>query len=182
MGIIDDQRSHAQSQLLRPEKLDLLHFHQAEREWLISGRGHRLKEEYRQKLGLVFHSSATAIQPCQFFTLAPLLEGRGWMEPNGLVTHVRLVSVCMEAGCGQRTTITKGDVVASMQRLHEAENTLISATFALKLTVRSSQVKFTLTPGDNTIAGNVTIPAVKTWLSDTGFALQPDEGGILETA
>jgi hypothetical protein len=183
LGVIDDTGA-ACSTLLRPESLDLIHFKRLEREWLISGRGPRVKELYRQGLGVVFHGSKEAIAPHERFTLDPLLEGKDCLNPpkDGLITHIRLAGVVMESTCSQRHAVTRGDVFSTMQRLKGEEHTLTSATFALRLVGRRTQVKFTISPSENVISGTVNIPAVEVWLRETGFSLQADVGAILETA
>lgn len=183
IGILDEH-GNSKSTLIRPERLDLIHFHASTGEWSISGIGERLKEAYRKTLGLVFHASENALQRNQKYSLHPLWEGHQCLlaDPHSEVGQIRLLEATIETPSGQQLTIRRGDVIASLANYNEPGTQIVAATFAIRLVGRRSQVKVSIRPLANSIDGTVHIPAIERWLVEAGFVTEFSPDVVLESA
>jgi len=182
MGVIADDGS-SESKLLRPERLDLIHFRKKSREWLISGVGDRIKDEYRRAFGLLFHGTANALSPSRRYSLEPLIHGKSCLDcRTGPISLAVLKSVTLQTQSGQLITIKGADVFASLGELYSPEMRFIEATIALKVVGRRPQVKITIRPEHNKITGTSNIPVVEAWLETTGFCITHAPAALLDIA
>jgi len=182
MGVIADDGSTA-SKLLRPERLDLIHFRKKSREWLISGVGSRIQDEYRKAFGLAFHGTPNALSSSRRYSLAPLLLGKTCLDyRSGPISFVELKSVTVEMPSGQQFVIKRGDVFAGLEEIRCPDMRLVEAVIALKIVGRRPQVKITIRPDHNTITGTANIPDVELWLEKTGFSTPNVPDALLDIA
>lgn len=182
IGVIEDG-SPAQ-RILRPERLDIVHFRSATRHWFISGVGSRLIEEYRQAFGMTLHGTSAALTPAHRFSLDPLARGPSCLEcPTiGQINYARLKSVKMEAADGQRSDVSNGDLFGFIRSALRAGSRLVEARIALKVSGRRRQVVVRINLERDSLTGAVDIPAVEQWLEHAGFMIPHDTGSILASA
>jgi hypothetical protein len=111
ISVLDEDGS-ATSKILRPERVDVVHYRKHSHEWQISGIGRLLRELYQQAFGAVFHGSAHALVSSHGYSLDPLLQGPSCLKCNPLakVQYAELTSLTIELPTGQRLVINNGDV------------------------------------------------------------------------
>ena len=182
VGVIEDG-SPAQK-ILRPERLDIVHFRSATRHWFISGVGSRLIEEYRQAFGMTLHGTPTALAPAHRFSLDPLARGPSCLEcpTTGQINYARLKSVKVQAADGQRSDVSNGDLFGFTRSALRAGSKLVEARIALKVSGRRRQVVVRISIERDSLTGAVDIPAVERWLVNAGFVIPHDSGNILASA
>lgn len=183
IGVIENDGS-TRSHLLRPERLDIVHYRHASHEWKISGIGSRLQDEYRKAFGLVFHGSSHALSPSLRYTLDPLLLGPSCLQcpSNSPVSMVRLAAATLESPTGQGIEVKRGDVFSTIQTMIASNHRPVVATLVMTIIGRRPKAKIAIYPERNTITGDTNIPAVETWLENAGFAVQNERAALLEIA
>jgi len=182
VGVIADDGT-TESKLLRPERLDLVHFRKDTREWLISGVGERIKDEYRKAFGLSFHGTPNALSPSRRYSLEPLLKGKSCLDyRTGPISFAELKSVTVEMPSSQQFVVKRADVFAGLEELRCPGMRPVEATIALKIVGRRPQVKMTIRPEHNTIIGTSNIPIVEKWLVATGFSSPNVPAALLDIA
>ncbi|MEI6072243.1 MAG: hypothetical protein WCS31_10655 [Verrucomicrobiae bacterium] len=183
IGVIENDGT-TRSHLLRPERLDIIHYRRASHEWKISGVGNRLQDEYRKAFGFVFHSTANALAPSRRYTLDPLKLGPACLQcpPNGPVSMARLAAVTLESPAGQEIEVKKGDVFATIVPMLQANYRPVVATIVLTIIGRRPKAKFMICPERNSITGDSNIPAVESWIENAEFAIVNESAELLEIA
>lgn len=183
IGVIEND-GITRSQLLRPERLDVIHYRSAAHEWKISGVGNRLQDEYRKAFGFAFHGTANALAPSRRYTLDPLKLGPACLQypQNGPVSMARVAAVTLESPAGQIIEVKKGDVLATIGPLLQANYRPDAATIVLTIIGRRPKAKFMICPERNSITGDSNIPAVENWIENAGFAIPNEPADLLEIA
>ncbi len=182
-----DEDGSATSKILRPERVDVVHYRKHSHEWQISGIGRLLRELYQQAFGAVFHGSAHALVSSHGYSLDPLLQGPSCLKCNPLakVQYAELTSLTIELPTGQRLVINNGDVFEAMNAISPVilkNSTLIEAHLALKIEAKRRKVPIVIRPDKDKISGSHHDEAIERWLSEKGFFLQHYEESILESA
>jgi hypothetical protein len=182
LGVIEDGSSA--QRILRPERLDIVHFRSATRHWFISGVGSRLVEEYRQAFGVTLHGSSAALVPAHRFSLDPLKRGPSCLDcpPTGQINYAQLKSVKVEAADGQCSDVSKGDMFGFIRGALRTGARLIEARIALKVSGRRRQVVVRINLDRDSLTGAVDIPAVEHWLENARFVIRHDTGELLASA
>lgn len=185
VGVLVDDDGSQDSIVIRPERVDVAHYHTSTGEWQVSGLGSKIQELYRIAFGKVFHGSTNALVRSQRYSLSPLLEGPESIQcdPASTVQHAELQRVSITTPDGQRFIVEKGDVFQGMlalpgQVLQSSE--LREAVISLKLVNRSRRVRVRICPDRDVILGNHIDPAIDAWLLERGFA--SDERKFLASA
>lgn len=183
IGVIENDGT-TRSHLLRPERLDIIHYRRASHEWKISGVGNRLQDEYRKAFGFVFHSTATALAPSRRYTLDPLKLGPACLQcpQHGPVSMARLAAVTLESPAGQGIEVKKGDVFATIAPMLQANYRPVVATIVLTIIGRRPKAKVMIYPERNSITGDSNIPAVENWIENAEFAIVNESAELLEIA
>ena len=183
IGVIESDGT-TRSQLLRPERLDIIHYRRASHEWKISGVGNRLQDEYRKAFGQVFHGTLHALSPSRRYTLDPLKLGPACMQcpQNGPVIMARLAAVTLESPTGQGIEVKKGDVFATIGPMLQANYRPVVATIVMTITGRRPKAKLMIYPERNSITGDSNIPAVENWIENAEFAIVNESAELLEIA
>ena len=185
VGVLVDDDGTQDSIVIRPERVDVAHYHSSTGEWQVSGLGRKIQELYRIAFGKVFHGSANALVRSQRYALSPLLEGPESIQcdPSSTVQFAELQRISVMTPGGQRFIVEKGDVFEGLLALpgHILQSSeLREAVISLKLVNRSRRVRVRICPDRDVITGNHLDPAIDAWLLERGFA--NDEGKLLASA
>ena len=183
--VIDDDGS-TRSELFRPERLDIVRHHAGTGEWLVSGNGSRVRDEFRRVFGIVFHGSPNALGEVGGYPLEPLVRGREALECRGgsAVLAVRLASVSLPFK-SSRIQLEHGDVMASFLELREPGVVPEQAELAFKVAGLRYPVRVTINTRLQKLKCSSQIPAVEEWLEVAGFRNAPrhaEEQGLLDIA
>ena len=184
MAVYDDQ-GRSTSAILRPERVDVAHYRRDTHEWQVSGIGRRLQELYCQAFGAVFHGSATALVASKRYSLEPLREGSRIMDCNAgaHVSYARLSMLRLELPCGQKLTMERGDIFATLKALDSSlckDVTLLEAKIELKRQNQRRLVPVIINPSRDKIASPHIDFAIEEWLAERGFTTNHHAGKILE--
>lgn len=184
MAVYDDQ-GRSTSAILRPERVDVAHYRRDTHEWQISGVGRRLQELYCQAFGVVFHGSTSALVASKRYSLEPLREGSTMMRCDAAapVSYARLSMLRLELPCGQRHTIERGDIFATLKALDSSlfkNVTLLEAKLELKRHMQRRLVPVIINPLRDKIASPHIDLAIEEWLAERGFTTNHHAGQLLE--
>ena len=184
LGVLDAE-GNQESQVFRPEKIDIAHFHPLTGEWQVSGLGTKLQDLYRRAFGLAFYGSETALMPSKRYSLEPLRDGPESIRCDMMATvqHAELKKLAVTTPDGQDIIISKGMIFEGLNfmnsRFLQAVH-LREATISLKLANRKRRVSVRICPDRDTIIGNAADPAIDAWLRERQFA--NDDGRLLASA
>lgn len=175
------------SKIIRPERVDVAHYHCKTGEWLISGVGKKLQRFYSEAFGLVFHGDKNALLASKRYTLFPLLRGNSVLacDPTSGVQHAELKLVRFRLPCGQEITIAKKFVMEELLRYGQevlANVTLIEARISFKLALRKRRVLVRILPLADKVYGMQSQPAIDAWLIEKEFAKPHHAPRLLESA
>ncbi len=182
MGVVEN--GGPVQRILRPERLDLVHYRRATRQWLISGVGSRMVGQYALAFGVALHGSAAALAPAHRFSLAPLALGPSCLEvpPHGPINYVTLKSVKVVAADEQCFDVSRGDIFGFLQGTLRAGSRLVEARLSIKVSGRSRHAVVRVNVDRDSLSGAVDIPAVEQWLEAAGFVLTYESGDLLASA
>jgi hypothetical protein len=184
MAVFDDQ-GRSTSAILRPERVDVAHYRRDSHEWQVSGIGRRLQELYCQAFGAVFHGSAAALVASKRYSLEPLREGSKVLacDAGAPVSYARLSMLRLELPCGQKHTIEKGDIFATLKALDSSlfkDVTLLEAKIELKRQNQRRMVPVMINPSRDKIASPHIDVQIEEWLAERGFTTHHHAGKLLE--
>ena len=186
MSVFDEQ-GRSTSTILRPERVDVAHYRRDSHEWQISGIGRRLQELYCQAFGMVFHHSAHALLPSKRYSLEPLREGPEILacDPSSPISFAKLSMLRLQLPCGQKHTIEKGDIFATLKSLDYSlfkDVTLLEAKIEFKREKRRSFLPVVINPSRDKIASPHIDAQIEEWLAERGFTINHHAGKLLESA
>jgi hypothetical protein len=184
LAVFDDQ-GRSTSAILRPERVDVAHYRRDSHEWQVSGIGRRLQELYCQAFGAVFHGSAAALVASKRYSLEPLREGSTVLAcyAGAPVSYARLSMLRLELPCGQKHTIEKGDIFATLKALDSSlfkDVTLLEAKIELKRQNQRRLVPVMINPSRDKIASPHIDVQIEEWLAERGFTTHHHAGKLLE--
>lgn len=186
IGIYDED-GKAGSRILRPERLDVAHYRYLTGEWQISGIGVKLQELYREAFGAVFHGSTNALVHSDRYSLEPLRDGPAILacDPASRIQFAELKSIKMELPGGQFVSIGNDHVFDGIHALNPQllrTATLLEARIDLKIATRRRRAQVNICPFRDKVSGTHVDAAIDPWLTQRGFAHDPNEGVILASA
>lgn len=175
------------SRIIRPERVDVAHYHSATGEWRISGVGKKLQQLYSEVFGLVFHDDPKALLPSRRYSLAPLLKGHSVLacDPTSGVNHVELKMVRFRLPSGQEITIARKLVMEELMKYGPealSTATFIEARFSFKLPLRRRRVLVRIMPIHDKISSLQAHPSIDAWLVEKEFASLHHAPRLLESA
>ena len=185
LGVIGENGT--QLQLLRPERLDIVHYRSMTREWQISGVGSRIQEAYRKGFGRVFHGSTNALSYSERYSLEPLRDGPTSLECDrtSIVQDAVLKKLRLAIASGQQITLEHGNIFDALNHLSVdlmQTSTLIEATLNLKIAHRRNLAHIKICPARDSITGIAGLPAVEEWLTTHHFTNDQHAAVLLESA
>jgi hypothetical protein len=182
MGVVENGGSA--QRILRPERLDLVHYRRATRQWLISGVGSRMVGQYSQAFGTALHGGPAALAPAHRFSLDPLALGPSCLEvpPHGPINYVVLKSVKVVAADEQCLDVSRGDIFGFLEGALRSGSRLIEARLSIKVSGRRRHAVVRINVDRDSLSGAVDIPAVEQWLESAGFVLAYESGDLLASA
>ena len=184
LAVFDDQ-GRSTSAILRPERVDVAHYRRDSHEWQVSGIGRRLQELYCQAFGAVFHGSAAALVASKRYSLEPLREGSTVLacDAGAPVSFARLSMLRLELPCGQKHTMERGDIFATLKALDSSlfkDVTLLEAKIELKRQNQRRLVPVMIHPSRDKIASPHIDVQIEEWLAERGFTTHHHAGKLLE--
>jgi hypothetical protein len=182
-----DEQGRSTSAILRPERVDVVHYRRDSFEWQISGVGRRLQELYCHAFGAVFHNSPSALLPSKRYSLEPLREGADILtcDPLSPISFAKLSMLRLQLPCGQKHTIEKGDIFAALKSLDSSlfkDVTLLEAKIEFKREKKRRLVPVVINPSKDKIASPHIDVQIEDWLAERGFTINSYAGKLLESA
>jgi len=175
IGVLEEDGSQ-NSQIFRPEVVDIANFNRLTGEWQVSGRGAKLQDLYRRAFGIAFHGSENALVFSNRYSLEPLRDGPSCLacDFDSPVHFAELKSLKLETSNGQLFAICNPPV---FEAIHETigaakfrDSKLVEAIIHLKIQHRRAMAPVKIRPDKDVICGNNIHPAIDPWLSHQRFA------------